>query len=198
MTSTVLTINGSYHRHGIISQATNVVINELNRRGLRTESINLIDCNIEFCTNCRQCTQQPGIEPGVCSIDDDMESIITKIEQTDSLILAAPVNFGAVTATYKRFMERLISYAYWPFERPYPDFRKKQSTKPTALITSTAMPGLMARYTTNAMHSLKFTAKTIGGKSVDKIYIGFAAGSEHMELTSSTVKRLHKAAARLA
>ena len=197
MSATVLAINGSYHRNGIISQSVNLLIDELGTTGFRAEHIHLGDCHIEFCSNCRQCTQQPGIAPGPCPLNDDMETLIDKIEQADRLILAAPVNFGAVTAIYKRFLERLIPYAYWPFEKPYPDFRKKQVSKPAALLTATAMPAIMARFTTNAMNSLKFSAKTVGATPADKVYIGFASGTEHPQLTEKNRKRLKQAAARL-
>ena len=197
MANLILAITGSYHRNGIISQAVNLLVDELGNKGFQTEHLHLPDCHIEFCSNCRHCTLQPGTAPGPCAIDDDMDILIDKIEQAERLILAAPVNFGAVTAIYKRFLERLIPYAYWPFDKPYPDFRKKQITKKAVLLTATAMPGIMARFTTNAMHSLKFTAKTVGAKPADKVYIGFASGSEHPELTGKNRKRLKQAAARL-
>ena len=47
-----------------------------------------------------------------------MRELVAKIEAADAFILASPTNVYAVTALFKRFMERLVVYAYGPGERP--------------------------------------------------------------------------------
>ena len=79
--------------------------------GAETEGVHLRDYTIEFCRNCRQCTQTPGDAPGYCVHQDGMRDLIARIEATDALILASPTNFALVTAVFKRFMERLVVYA---------------------------------------------------------------------------------------
>jgi multimeric flavodoxin WrbA len=41
-----------------------------------------------------------------------MQELLDKNEQEDDYILASAANFGSVYAIFKRFMERLIIYAY--------------------------------------------------------------------------------------
>ncbi len=53
MSSTVLAINGNYHRNGIIGQPVKVILDELSNNDFQTEHIHLADCNNEFCSNCR-------------------------------------------------------------------------------------------------------------------------------------------------
>ena len=58
-----------------------------------------------------------------------MESILTQIEDADALVLGSPVNCGNVTAIFRRFMERLMVYSYWPWNRPAPSGRTKKFDK---------------------------------------------------------------------
>ena len=58
------------------------------------------------------CTQAAGETPGQCVLGDGMATLIQKIETADSFVLASPTNFYSVTALFKRFMERLLVYAY--------------------------------------------------------------------------------------
>ncbi|MBT8434449.1 MAG: flavodoxin family protein, partial [Gammaproteobacteria bacterium] len=161
--SKILVINGSYRDDGITDQAVAVAVEALNESGAETEVINLRDYPIEFCLNCRECTQQPGQAPGKCVLDDGMQDLIDKIEASQGFILAAPTNFGSVTAIFKRFMERLVAYAFWPWDKAYPQFRKaKAPRKKAMLISSSAAPALMGRWLFGSGKQLKMAAQTIG------------------------------------
>lgn len=125
----ILAINGSYRDDGITDQVINKIVKEVETAGANAEIILLREYPINFCQNCRECTQTPGESPGRCVQHDEMESLIQQIEQADGYILAAPTNFGSATAIFKRFMERLIVYAYWPWGTDTPEFRKKMLRK---------------------------------------------------------------------
>ena len=125
----ILAINGSYRDDGITDQAVEEMVQAVESAGAEVEVILLRELPIEFCHNCRDCTQQPGVIPGKCVLHDGMDELINKIEQADGYILASPTNFGSVTALYKRFMERLVVYAYWPWDKNYPQFRKANVQK---------------------------------------------------------------------
>src|SRR5690606_17046222 len=88
--------------------------------GAEVAKIDLNDRPIEFCRNCRTCTQQEGLRRGECPIEDDMGRILDELERSDAIVLASPTNFGTVTALMKRFIERLVCYAYWPWGAPAP------------------------------------------------------------------------------
>jgi multimeric flavodoxin WrbA len=70
--------------------------------GAEVEIICLRNYPIEFCINCRACTQQHGAAPGECVLHDGMQKLIDKIERADGDILASPTNFASVTAVFKR------------------------------------------------------------------------------------------------
>ncbi|MGI9238449.1 MAG: flavodoxin family protein [Woeseiaceae bacterium] len=181
--SRVLSINGSYRDDGITDQAIELVTEMLRESGAEVETILLRDNPIEFCLNCRACTQEPGDAPGRCVHDDGMRGVIEKIEQADAYILAAPTNFDSVTAVFKRFMERLVVYAYWPWGAPAPKFRKAKLPKKKAmLISSSAAPGLMGRWIFQSAKQLNMTAKVIGANSVGTLFTGLIAGEPDTRL----------------
>ena len=168
----LLAVNGSYRENGAIDQAVEVAVQTASEAGAAVEVIHLRDFPIEFCRNCRQCTQVPGEAPGECVHQDGMRELIDKIEAADGYILASPTNFYSVTAVFKRFMERLVVYAYWPWGSHAPKLRKKRATKRAVLIASSAAPGLMGRLFYGTLKQLKMTAKTIGAKPIGSIFIG--------------------------
>lgn len=188
----ILVINGSYRENGVTDAATARAIKELRLGGHDIEQIVLRDTPIEFCRNCRVCMQQKGENPGRCVLDDDMASIVERIESADAYVLAAPVNFGSVTAVFKRFMERLAVYGYWPEGRKYPLFRKEnQSPKKRALIiSSSAAPGLLGQMAFSSVRQLKTTANLIGAKPVGTVFVGFADKAKSKGLRKRQVGEL--------
>lgn len=193
----VLGIVGSYRRGGIVDQAVSEVLEAAREAGAATEKVYLLDCDIAFCDNCRGCTQAPGEAPGFCVHRDGMSGLIERIEAADTLVLGTPVNFSAVTALFKRFQERLVCYAYWPWGQAAPKMRRPGMRKEAVLVTASAMPGLMARLTTGAMRSLKFAARTVGARPVARLYVGLAAGRKEQPLSAGAVARARRAGKRL-
>lgn len=171
----VLIINGSYRPDGITDQAVMRAAEALKSAGASAELIYLRNQNINFCTNCRTCTQQPGELPGVCVQDDDMRLLVEKIESADAFVLASPTNLSSATALFKRFMERLVVYAYWPWGAHAPVYRKKYSRKRSLLITSSASPGFVSRLFFSTMSQLKLAAKVLGAPKSKGVFIGFAS-----------------------
>ena len=197
MTS-VLVINGSYRDDGISDQAVATAVDSLRQAGAETEVVNLREYPIEFCLNCRECTQHPGAEPGRCVLDDGMRALIDKIEAADAYVLASPTNFSSVTAIFKRFMERLIPYAYWPWDKPWPEFRKQGlAPKKALLISSSAAPSWLGRFTFGSVKQLKTAAKTIGAESIGVVFTGLASTEKHKRLPPRTVARAQCLAVRL-
>ena len=195
----VLAINGSYRDGGMTDQVVENIIEDLQALDADVEHIRLRDFPIEFCRNCRECMQQPGDEPGRCILNDGMGEIVKKIEAADAYILAAPTNFSAVTALFKRFAERLSPYGYWPWGKPTPVFRKSKLTKkPAIIISSCAAPGLLGRLTYGTNQSLRVAAKTIGGKVVGSVVTGLVAQQRQPRLRRRTARKAHALAKKLA
>lgn len=194
----VLAINGSYRENGITDQAISAAARALEEAGAQVETLELRDKSIDFCLNCRACTQQPGITPGECMIDDAMSEIVDKIEASDAFIFAAPTNFGSVTAVFKRFMERLIVYGYWPWGQAGPKFRKAtEPQKKALLITSCAAPGIMGRLTYSTPKQLRYAAKVVGAKPVALVNPGLVSQEPGPVLSKRMIRRTEKLARKL-
>lgn len=173
----ILVINGSYRDDGFTDQAVEIAVAYLKTSRVEVETILLRDYPIQFCLNCRECTQSPGASPGNCIQKDGMQALVDKIEQSSAYILAAPTNMGSITAIFKRFMERLVVYAYWPWSADYPKFRKQgQLRKKAMLISSCAAPGLFGRWLYDSSKQLKMAAKIIGADSVGTLFAGQVGG----------------------
>ena len=186
----LLAVNGSYRESGAIDQALEVAVQSASEAGATIEVIHLRDFPIEFCRNCRHCTQVPGETPGECVHQDGMRELIDKIEAADGYILASPTNFYSVTALFKRFMERLMVYAYWPWGSHAPKFRKKKATKKAILIASSAAPGFMGRMFYATLKQLKMTSKTVGAKPIGSIFIGLMSQQEQPKLPAKAQERV--------
>jgi multimeric flavodoxin WrbA len=194
----ILAINGSYRDEGITDQTVEALAQAIEAAGAEVEIILLREYPVEFCLNCRACTQQPGTAPGECVHHDGMRELIDKIERADGYILASPTNFGSVTAIFKRFMERLAVYAYWPWNTNGPEYRKVQAPKKKALLVSScAAPGILGRLFFGTDKQLKITAKTIGAEVVGTLFTGMIAKEQHPKLAEGVLAKIKVLAGRL-
>ena len=193
----LLAINGSYRENGAIDQAVAAAVQAATEGGATVEVIALREVPIEFCLNCRHCTQQPGEAPGECVHQDRMRELVEKIEAADGFILASPTNISAVTALFKRFMERLVVYAWWPWGAHAPKFRKRLPDKPALLIASSAAPGLMGRLFYTTLKQLRQTARTIGARPVGSVFIGLMSQQEQPTLPDKVRRQLRSRVGRL-
>lgn len=188
----ITAIVGSYRKNGVIDRAVDEILDSARTAGAETTKIYLLDKRIEFCTNCRSCTQQPGPQRGACPIEDEMSSVLDEIERSDAFILASPMNFWTVTAVMKRFIERMVCYAYWPWGGMSPKLRNPRGTKRAVIVGSSACPGPIARLLTSMMGLLKTTAKTIGARKIESLYIGMAAGEQHCDIGERARKKARR------
>lgn len=193
----VVALIGSYRKGGIIDSLVDEMLAVVADSGLAVRKIYLNEVQIEFCRNCRRCTQNPGITRGVCDLQDEMAALLKVIDQADGLILASPVNFFTVTALTKRFVERLVCGAYWPWGKMAPALRITHPQRPALLVSSCAMPAVLARFATNALRVLKSAAAALGTRPVGSLIIGLVARSEHQPLSGRARGKARRLARKL-
>jgi multimeric flavodoxin WrbA len=194
----ITAIVGSYRKGGVIDRAVEELLTAAREAGAETKKIYLIDEPIEFCTNCRVCTQQAGVERGECVTDDRMGAILDTIAQSDALVLASPMNFGTVTAMMKRFIERLVCFAHWPWGALAPRVRQRERTKRAVVVASSAAPALLGRWLTSLVGLLKKTARLLGANRVDVLFIGIAGGEDRPDLGARAHRRARQLGKKLA
>lgn len=195
---TVTAIVGTYRKGGTIDSAVDEILASAREAGAAVEKIYLLDKHIEFCTNCRACTQAPGDGRGVCPIEDDMAGLLETLERSDGIVLASPMNFWTVTAITKRFIERLVCYAHWPWGEPGPRTRKRPMTKRAVVVASSACPAILARFMTRMVGLLKTTAGLLGAKTTRTLFIGRAGQKAKQELSERIRNRARRLGKELA
>ena len=197
----IVAIVGTYRKDRVIDTAVSEVLRGAKGCGVETETIYLIDKQIEFCRNCRTCTQEADVgRRGRCVLDDDMEEILRATDEADGLVLASPVNFFNVTAVTRRFMERLVGHAYWPWDaKTGPKPRRKTRDKTAVTITATACPAFIARIAMpGGKRALKVIADVLGAKVQTSLLFGMVAQSPDATLNDKDRAKAFLAGRRLA
>jgi NAD(P)H-dependent FMN reductase len=198
MAKRIFAIVGSYRKGGMVDSAVDAILEGAREKGAATHKIYLLDKHIEFCTNCRSCMQEPGPVRGKCVHQDDMNAILDEMEAADALVIGSPVNFFNTTAIFRRFLERLAVYAYWPWGKERPDGRIKQQTKKAVLVISSAAPGFLIPLATGAPKALKAAAQVIGARTVGKLCIGLSSRGPQPKLSARKAAVARKMGAALA
>ena len=195
----IVAIVGTYRKGRVIDTAVSEVLLGAWDGGATTQTIYLIDKHIEFCTNCRTCMQQADVgRRGRCVLDDEMEEILRMTDEADGLVLASPVNFYNVTAVTRRFIERLVGHAYWPWGQPAPKVRDKTQNKRAVTITSSACPAFFARIAMpGGIKALKAIAETLGAKVQTSLLFGMVAQSPEATLNKKDRAKAYQAGRRL-
>ncbi|MEW6536396.1 MAG: flavodoxin family protein [Candidatus Auribacterota bacterium] len=199
MKKSVLAIVGSYRKGGVIDQTIDVILNTASERGAEVEKIYLADHRIEFCIKCHEYAQHDSEhKQGNCGHKDDMPALFDKLAAADAVVLGSSVNFGTVTAQMKRFIERLMVYAYWPWRKQIPVMRPSKKYRSAVVISSGACPAFLGRFFLSYTRKiLRTAAYIIGCKVVSSLYFGAVTIERGYRLSASQVKSVRKAAVKL-
>lgn len=101
----VIGINGSARKDGNTAIIIGRVFDELKKKGIETEMIQLAGNNIQGCIGCGGCFKNQNNQ---CVFQNDIiNKCIAKMIEADGIILGSPVYFGDVSANMKAFLERV-------------------------------------------------------------------------------------------
>jgi len=192
MSSKVVAVVGSYRRGGAIDTAVEAVLEGAREKGAETHTIYLTEQHIEFCANCRECTQTPGEARVNCRQQDGLEAILQEVEAADAVVLGSPVNYWNATAIFRRFLERLLGFTYWPWGQNSPRLRNKKQPRKAVLVASSGMPGFLIPLTTGAAKALRIAARSLGAKTIGTLWIGLIAHEPHPHLPASLLNRARR------
>ncbi len=198
MSAQVVAIVGSYRRGGATDTAVEAILEGARAKGATTKTFRLTEQHIEFCRNCRACTQLPGVERGRCRQEDDLEPMLKDIEAAQAVVLASPVNYYNVTAIFRRFLERLLGFVYWPWSQDEPKPRTRLQPRKAVLVATAAMPGFFIPLATGAPRALRMAAGSLGAKPVGKLWIGLVSHEPLPVLGARTLERARQMGMKLA
>ena len=108
----IVAVSGSYRKDAVIDRMVRAAAEGAREAGANVAALFLRDVEFAYCKNCRTCWDPatPG-QVGNCTIHDDLTPWLEQIAAADGLILASPVNLGALTAVFKKFTERCAALA---------------------------------------------------------------------------------------
>lgn len=99
----VLAINGSPNEKGCTYTALQVVAAELEKQGIKTETIQLGKQPVQGCIACRKCS-----ETGRCVFDDAVNRCLDKAEEADGILIGSPVYYAGIAGQMKSFLDRFF------------------------------------------------------------------------------------------
>lgn len=110
----VLGIAGSPRRHGNSELLLDAALEGARREDNSIEKIILADLKIAPCRGCDCCRY------GSCTIRDDMEYILLRLEQAGAIIIASPIYFYGLTSQLKTLIDRCQIFwnRYYKLKQP--------------------------------------------------------------------------------
>ena len=97
----VLGINGSPRIGGNTDILLERALEGARDMGARTEKVILNTLEFSPCQECENIR-----DDGTCMVEDDLQPLYKKIEQSDAIILASPIFFGSLSAQTKMMIDR--------------------------------------------------------------------------------------------
>lgn len=105
MNKRVLVIVSSPRKGGNSEILAEQFIKGAEESGNAVEKICLRDCNINYCMACEYCMRHGG----VCAQKDDMNWILEKMREADTIVLTTPVYKSCMCAQLKTLAERIFA-----------------------------------------------------------------------------------------
>ncbi len=102
----VIAINGSPRKKGNTYAALNVIGEELAKRGIEMEIIQVGSMRLGGCIGCNACVKAQNEK--CIAFDDEVNEIVQKAKVADGIILGSPVHFSGVAGNMKCFLDRFF------------------------------------------------------------------------------------------
>ena len=104
----IFAVNGSPRNNGNTAKILRKALEGAAAAGAETELIELGKINFSGCRSCFACKLKDGDNYGKCALKDGLAPILEKLINSDGIIMASPIYFGAESALCRAFMERLF------------------------------------------------------------------------------------------
>lgn len=100
-----LALMGSDRKNKNTNKALDLVLDSMDKEEYKIIKLNLADLNINPCANCGYCGRKED-----CMIKDDMHIIYDYFDNSDVVIVAAPLYFNSVNGLTKNMIDRCQRY----------------------------------------------------------------------------------------
>ena len=107
----VIAINGSPKDNGNTAQALQIMLGEIEKKGIETELVTIGNKMIRGCIACGKCREAQN---GTCVAfpDDAVNELLPKLLAADAMILGSPTYFAGINGTMKSFLDRVFYVSF--------------------------------------------------------------------------------------
>ena len=103
----VIAINGSPKSDGNTAQALQILLGEVQKKGIETELITIGHQTIHGCIGCGKCREAQN---GTCAAfpNDAVNELMPKLTAADAIVIGSPTYFAGINGTMKSFLDRVF------------------------------------------------------------------------------------------
>ena len=107
----VIAINGSPKENGNTAQALQMMLGEIEKKGIETELVTIGNKMIHGCIGCAKCREA---QSGTCVAfpNDAVNELLPKLIAADAMILGSPTYFAGINGTMKSFLDRVFYVSF--------------------------------------------------------------------------------------
>lgn len=102
----VLILSGSRNREGQTARAIDALCKGIADGRADSEILFLTELNLERCRQCEADGWGVCRRDGKCSVEDDFQLVVKKVEAADVVVIANPVYFGDQSESMRAFLDR--------------------------------------------------------------------------------------------
>ena len=103
----VIAINGSPKENGNTAQALQVLLDEVQKKGIETELITIGNQMIHGCIGCTKCREVQNSQC-IAFPNDAVNELMPKLTAADAIVLGSPTYFAGINGTLKSFLDRVF------------------------------------------------------------------------------------------
>jgi multimeric flavodoxin WrbA len=168
----IVGINGSPRKTWNTAKLLRSALDGAESQGAATELIHLYDLDYQGCISCFACKLRSGKSYGHCVVNDELKSILQKLENADAIILGSPIYYGMVTGEMRSFIERLL-FPYLVYDSQYSSLRRKPIPAGLIYTMNVNEAGLAVRNYKMVMSGMEGAIQRTlsGGKAVETLYV---------------------------
>lgn len=188
----LLIINGSPRSRGNISEMLDIMRQEAERCGWKTETIRANDLAIQPCKGCMVCRST-----GRCALpEDDAAQVLVMIEEADALAIGTPCYWGNIPGQLKLLFDRIVYGMMGETLRGQPRPLHKGKRAIIVSTCTTVFPfNILFNQSRGAVKALREILKWSGFKIVGTLEKG--GTRKHPELTEREKERCKRLVRRL-
>jgi len=103
----VIAINGSPQSDGNTAQALQILLGEVQQKGIDTELVTIGHKAIHGCIGCGRCREAQN-STCVAFPNDSVNELLPKLIAADAIVIGSPTFFAGINGTMKSFLDRVF------------------------------------------------------------------------------------------